>query len=90
MKTTGRGEWRSLRVGRSGRGIRREYEIVAVNEEGKVMRGATSRRYGTNNHSLLCYSLFPLLPHMWHAPKKERGARFIVEDDYLLVSIGVE
>jgi len=71
-------------------GIRREYEIVAVSEEGKVMRGATSRRYGTNNHSLLYYSLFPLLPHMWHAPKKERGARFMVEDDYLLVLIGVE
>jgi hypothetical protein len=27
---------------------------------------------------------------MWHAPKKERGARFMVEDDYLLVLIGVE
>jgi hypothetical protein len=72
-------------------GIRREYEIVAVNEEGEVMRGATSRRYGTNNPTQSSYySLFPLLPHMWHAPKRERESRFMVEDDYLLVLIGVE
>jgi hypothetical protein len=57
-------------------GIRREYEIVAVNEEGKVMRGATSRRYGTNNHSLLLLLAFPATPAHVACTKEGKGGSF--------------